>query len=1013
MKRLQTQHKSPLRRLMLALVGLIAATGMLVAAQGASANPTAAPEIVSTPSNPNTTQATVTFDFTTGVGETSSAETFTFTCRQFPTASPPSPAAGWEGCGNTQYPETTIKSFSPENGAQTFQVAASENNGAPFASLGPIASYEWTQNIPAPGAAPSFTSTPEDPQTGMSMTPFEFEPGEGDEDLVLGVECRVDSSIESSWQPCSSNGVEGTQYENGAHKLEARAFNHVGKGPIAEFTWTKDVPNPNVAMPLDDVSSVQWGPRGYEEPGNVGGRTINSAGDINGDGRDDLVARSANANVFVLFTPEHGIGIPNEDMSPKLGYKIVTDNVDFGDGPYTNTGIGDQNGDGVPDLLLTNSDADASNMMVYVLYGISDPASSLPNCPGSYVKLKCQDITELSPSEGYQLTDGKFSEEFFGWGAASGDANVMSAGDVNGDDIDDIMIGAPNATDGNTIAGRVWIVLGGREAPQDGQPVNVFDLPASEAIQIKGPPFDSGAQFGGLANALGDLDGDGLDDIVISGAALKNAGVEGQIAYVFYGKSLVESPISAGDFGPSFGFRIATPLFSSTEFAKAGDLNGDGRPDLFVGGPGGGLTDDNALAVVFTPATPPEGTIFPSVLESSQGYTFDKGLFPADLGGVPSIANGLVNIGDVNGDGIPDQAIGAPSTVVDGLEDTGATYVTFGRSSGPGIDPETELSIPVSLGTSIEPDSAIALLGDHPVRSQAFGRSGDQVIPAGDQDDDGLDDFWVTDIRSTELVLSKNLLAQFKANEASNLNGTGATLSGTVSNTAGEGEAWFEYGTTDEYGEETAGQAVDGPSSVEADLTGLTANTVYHYRMVVKNGKGLTKYGEDQTFNSGDVIPDPDPVETCDLDPSGPGCANYCQANPTAMGCPDFDWCAANPGKCNNGGTKKTNAKLSLIASPKSLKVKRGKKGSVSAIVFNSGGKTAHGVKVCVKAPKKLVKVKKCQTIGGLGAGKTKTKQFKVKVSKKAKKGKKITLKFTASSKNAGKKTATVKVKVG
>ena len=174
------------------------------------------------------------------------------------------------------------------------------------------------------------------------------------------------------------------------------------------------------------------------------------------------------------------------------------------------------------------------------------------------------------------------------------------------------------------------------------------------------------------------------------------------------------------------------------------------------------------------------------------------------------------------------------------------------------------------------------------------------------------------------------------------------------------------------------------------------------------NELSLTRYGDDKTFTTTNTA-DPDPVETCDLDPTGPGCAEYCEVNPTALGCPDYDWCAANPGKCG----KTANAKLAqLIASPKTIKVKRGKKGSVSAIVTNAGGKTANGVKVCVRAPKKFVKVKKCLTFGKIGAAKTKTKSFKVMVKKKAKKGKKITLKFTATSGNAGKKTAKAKVVV-
>src|SRR5690606_22443120 len=153
----------------------------------------------------------------------------------------------------------------------------------------------------------------------------------------------------------------------------------------------------------------------------------------------------------------------------------------------------------------------------------------------------------------------------------------------------------------------------------------------------------------------------------------------------------------------------------------------------------------------------------------------------------------------------------------------------------------------------------------------------------------------------------------------------------------------------------------------------------YHYRAVAKNALGLVRYGDDRTFTTTNTE-DPKPVETCDLDPTGPGCAKYCEANPKAMGC-SADWCAANPGKC--GST--SSAKLTLISAPKSLKVKRGKKGTAQAIVVNSGGKAVSGVTVCVKAPKKLVKVKSCFKVGSLGAGASRSINVKIQAKKSAK----------------------------
>jgi hypothetical protein len=114
--------------------------------------------------------------------------------------------------------------------------------------------------------------------------------------------------------------------------------------------------------------------------------------------------------------------------------------------------------------------------------------------------------------------------------------------------------------------------------------------------------------------------------------------------------------------------------------------------------------------------------------------------------------------------------------------------------------------------------------------------------------------------------------------------------------------------------------------------------------------------------------------------------------------------------KPDQTGTPKLAA---LKIAPKNKGVKRGKKVTITVKVKNTGDAAAAGAKVCVTAPKKLVQVKKCVSLGQIAAGKTKTAKFKVKVKKKAKKGKKAVLKFKATTSNAGAKSgkATIKIK--
>ncbi len=115
----------------------------------------------------------------------------------------------------------------------------------------------------------------------------------------------------------------------------------------------------------------------------------------------------------------------------------------------------------------------------------------------------------------------------------------------------------------------------------------------------------------------------------------------------------------------------------------------------------------------------------------------------------------------------------------------------------------------------------------------------------------------------------------------------------------------------------------------------------------------------------------------------------------------------------NGGGGNDGTARLAALqVAPKAKAVKRGKKATVTVKVRNAGDAAARGVRVCVTAPKKLVKVKKCVNLGQIAAGKTKNAKFKVTVQKKAKKGKKAVLKFRATSGNAGNKAGKSTVRI-
>ncbi len=133
---------------------------------------------------------------------------------------------------------------------------------------------------------------------------------------------------------------------------------------------------------------------------------------------------------------------------------------------------------------------------------------------------------------------------------------------------------------------------------------------------------------------------------------------------------------------------------------------------------------------------------------------------------------------------------------------------------------------------------------------------------------------------------------------------------------------------------------------------------------------------------------------------SGAGCSGKASCVVTML---DATSVTAKFGKPKLGNLKIT---------PKSKKVKRGRKATFKVKVKNTGDGTATKLKVCAKGPKKLVKVPKCVKPGNLAAGKSKTVKLKVTVKKGAKKGKKAKVTFTATATGAKKKSGKATVKV-
>lgn len=625
--------------------------------------------------------------------------------------------------------------------------------------------------------------------------------------------------------------------------------------------------------------------------------------------------------------------------------------------PSAIANVGDQNGDGIDDAALSYFDE-----TVFVVYGVSDP-TTLPLCGGP-APTRCVDTTNLDETEGYRLdsTAGSFT---FG-------ASITGVGDFNGDGKDDFAIGDPQTANGN-----VYIVYGGLSP--EGSPYDVDALTSAQALRIVGS--ESGGQAGTIVSGLGDMNNDGIDDVYIDQAAGAAA-----TAYVLFGSDTRSSPLDLAVFDSSMGYRVSPPLLTILNAANAGDINGDGRPDLVLGG-WGPLSIGGQGAVVYSPETISTAPISATNPSPDQGYTITPTDPNGGFGGSTEFA------GDLNGDGIPDQLFGSSQLEVAGNTNAGAASIVFGRRPSP--------ESPIKLGPDMTPQVGISLVGD-----AANQRAGLGSVGAGDLDGDGLPDYFVSASGAAvgatnnagiiHLIRGSSLVPSVATGETTSVTDHGAVLSGAVSGTRGEGNARFEWGTTDAYGNETSPQPVRGTSAPAAHLTGLSPDTVYHYRLVAENGLGVARFGADKTFKTASL-----PVERCEQDPSLPGC-------------PGYNFCAANPSDpvCQNRSGRKAPRLSKLIFSHKTVRVRRGKKARVAVSVVNTGNASAKGVTICAFGPRKSIKVPKCKKVGRLKAGAVASRAFKLKVKKRAHKGKKLVLKLKVKANGLGSKSARVNVRV-
>lgn len=369
-----------------------------------------------------------------------------------------------------------------------------------------------------------------------------------------------------------------------------------------------------------------------------------------------------------------------------LGF-VMEGGVPFGERATPITAVlGDVNGDGIDDLAvgLSRSVGGSPNVGVtYVVFGRS-PDDPIPFGPAF-------GLFQVNGSNGFRM-DGESAND---WAAS-----VAGGGDLNGDGINDIIIGARGAQpDGRVDAGSIYVVYGRDDAVEPFPAVSSLDmLGPTQGFRINGQVGD---RLGG-AVFVGDVNGDGVDDIAVGrpGDDVGRYGDAGVVHVIFgrrasAGETFPQS-FELDDIEPGQGFRLLgyDQYDRAGTFAtSAGDINGDGVSDMLVGAPGvdrrlAYAPDDQGAVYVIFGKSKAAGQVFAGSVDLET-------LAPAD--GFEIIGEGSrtglgrcgAAAGDVNNDGFDDIVIGARDDGPQGYSDRpGIAYVIFGRDGAADPFPE-------------------------------------------------------------------------------------------------------------------------------------------------------------------------------------------------------------------------------------------------------------------------------------------------------------------------------------